>query len=81
MKHEHISAAPRKSVNLSLDPAVVADAKSLGINLSQTCDRALRAAIKKQREEDWVKENWDAIQSSNAWVEKHGLPFEKYRMF
>jgi antitoxin CcdA len=81
MKHERISAKPRKAVNLSLDPNLVADAKDIGINLSQTCEAALATALKQAREARWIEENWDAIQSSNAWVEKHGLPLEKYRMF
>ncbi len=81
MKHERISPAKRKPVNLSIDAELVAEAKAMGINLSQTCEAALSVALKKEREDQWVKENWDAIQSSNAWVEKHGLPLEKYRMF
>lgn len=81
MKHGGISTAKRKPVNLSIDAGLVADAKAMGINLSQTCEAALRAALKKKHEDQWIKENWDAIQSSNVWVEKHGLPLEKYRMF
>ncbi len=81
MKHQRISPAKRKPVNLSIDAELVAEAKAMGINLSQTCEAALSVALKKEREDQWVKENWDAIQSSNAWVEKHGLPLEKYRMF
>ncbi len=81
MKHDRISAKTRKAVNLSIDAELVSNAKAMGINLSQTCEAALSAALKKEREEQWIKENWDAIQSSNAWVEKHGLPLEKYRMF
>ncbi|WP_333714876.1 type II toxin-antitoxin system CcdA family antitoxin [Yoonia sp.] len=29
----------------------------------------------------WLEENRAAIQSSNDWVEQHGLPLEKYRQF
>ena len=81
MKHERISSSKRKSVNLSIDSELVANAKAMGINLSQTCEAALGAALKKEREEQWIKENWDAIQSTNAWVEKNGLPLAKYRVF
>ena len=81
MKHERISSSKRKSVNLSIDSELVANAKAMGINLSQTCEAALSAALKKEREEQWIKENWDAIQSTNAWVEKNGLPLAKYRVF
>ena len=81
MKHERISSSKRKSVNLSIDSELVANAKAMGINLSQTCEAALGAALKKEREEQWIKENWDAIQSTNTWVEKNGLPLAKYRVF
>ena len=81
MRHERISSSKRKSVNLSIDSELVANAKAMGINLSQTCEVALGAALKKEREEQWIKENWDAIQSTNAWVEKNGLPLAKYRVF
>jgi antitoxin CcdA len=81
MKHDRISPAKRKPVNLSIDAELVADAKAIGINLSQTCEAALSAALKKEREEQWIKENWDAIQATNAWVEKNGLPLAKYRVF
>jgi hypothetical protein len=29
----------------------------------------------------WLEENAEAIKSMNEWVEKNGLPLEKYRMF
>lgn len=81
MKHGRISSSKRKPVNLSIDAELVADAKSIGINLSQICEAALSAALKKEREDQWVKANWDAIQATNAWVEKNGLPLAKYRVF
>ena len=33
------------------------------------------------RAQQWRKENRDAIASSNAYVEKHGLPLAQYRLF
>jgi antitoxin CcdA len=38
-------------------------------------------AVAQKRAEIWLKENWEAIQSSNDYVEKHGLPLEQFRMF
>ena len=76
------AASPtRRPTNVTLDPRAVADARELGINVSQACERGLVSEIKKAREAKWIEDNWEAIQSSNAWVEKHGLPFAKYRMF
>ena len=33
------------------------------------------------REKQWLDENKEAIESANAYIEKYGLPLEKYRMF
>lgn len=38
------------------------------------------AAIKAWQER-WIVENREAIESWNVWVEEHGLPLAKYRMF
>jgi antitoxin CcdA len=47
--------------------------------------RAARAkrspAEREELERLWQEENAEAIRSSNEWVEKHGLPLEKYRPF
>lgn len=31
--------------------------------------------------ERWIRENWEAIQSSNEFVARYGLILEKYRLF
>lgn len=73
--------ATRKATNLSLDVDLVADAKALGINLSRTCEEALRKEIAAERGQRWKEENAAGIAASNAYVEKYGLPLEKCRMF
>jgi antitoxin CcdA len=81
MRQDSIASGKRKPVNLSLDTGVVEAAREVGINLSQACEAALRAAAKAERERRWQEENKDAIAASNAWVEEHGLPLAKYRLF
>lgn len=71
----------RKATNVSLDPKVVEEARALGINVSQACETGLERANKAERERRWLEENAEAIASSNAYVERHGLPLAKYRMF
>lgn len=78
-RHERI--ATRKATNLSLDVALVGEAREPGINLSRTCEDALRKEIAAERGRRWQEENQAGIAASNAYVEKHGLPLEKYRMF
>jgi antitoxin CcdA len=81
MRQDSIASGKRKPVNLSLDTGVVEAAREAGINLSQTCEAALRTAAKAERERRWKEENHDAIEAWNAWVEDHGLPLAKYRQF
>lgn len=76
-----VEKAARRPTNVSLPADLVEAARSHDINISQACEKGLAAEVKKAREDKWIAENWDAIQSSNAYVEKHGLPLAKYRMF
>jgi post-segregation antitoxin (ccd killing protein) len=36
-------------------------------------------AVRAERKRQWQAENAEAIASSNAWVEEHGLPLGPYR--
>ena len=71
----------RKSANLTLDAALVAEAKSLKVNLSRAAETGIRDALRKQREELWKAENTEALQNSNAYAEEHGLPLTPHRQF
>jgi antitoxin CcdA len=71
----------KKPTNLSLDVELVREAKALGLSLSEAAETGLRQAVKKAKEEAWLRENQRAIESSNRYVEEHGLPLEKYRLF
>jgi antitoxin CcdA len=73
--------APKKATNVSLAETLLAEAKELRINVSQAAESGVAKAVAEKRAELWLKENQEAIESSNAYVEKHGLPLEKYRMF
>lgn len=72
---------PKKPTNVSLAANLVEEAKQLGINVSEACQSGLAAQVKKAREDAWKIENRAAIESSNAYVEKHGLPLARYRQF
>jgi len=71
----------RRPTNVSLTSELIDEAKRLNINISQACEKGLAAEVKKVRDDKWIEENWEAIQSSNAYIEKHGLPLAKYRLF
>jgi antitoxin CcdA len=67
----------RKAVNLSLDAGLIEAARELGVNLS----RAAEEGIRQEAARRWREENAEGIRQMNAYVEKHGLPLAKYRMF
>ena len=71
----------RKAANLSLDAELIASARDLDINISRAAEDGLARAIKAERERRWLEENAEAIRQENEYVEKHGLPFAKYRQF
>ena len=53
------------------------EAKRLGLDPSNHYEGGLAAEVGRR----WREENAAAIASSNAWVERHGLPLDRFRMF
>lgn len=72
---------PKKPTNLTLDQGLLSEARSFGVNLSQAAEAGLRRAVIDARAKAWKRENAAALDASNAWVDQHGLPLEKYRPF
>ncbi len=70
-----------RATNLSLSAALVDEAKELGINISQAAAAGLEEAVGKRRAEQWLEENSAALKSYNAFVNKNGLPLDKFRLF
>jgi antitoxin CcdA len=75
------AALRRKSTNVTLTVALVDEAKALGVNLSQAAEVGVADAVARKRAEVWLAENREALESSNAFVEAHGLPLAQYRNF
>ncbi len=71
----------RKSTNLSLDAQLVADAKAMGLNLSETAERAIAEAVRDEKARRWKEENREAIEATNRYVAEQGLPMARYRQF
>lgn len=81
MHMNNASSPLRRATNVSLDSEFVAEAKSLGINISQACERGLVETVTEARTTLWQEENREAITSWNRWVEKNGLPLASKRLF
>ena len=69
----------KRAANVSIDEEILMQAKACGINLSQTLEDALRAALREERIKDFKEKNREAVKSYNRFIEKHGLWGQEYR--
>jgi len=58
-----------------------AEARALGLDAESIAARAVQAAIQAEKERRWIEENRAAMEAQNAWIEEHGLPLARHRMF
>lgn len=73
--------AARRATSLTLDAAMLDEAKALGINISRAAETGLAAELKKARTEAWKHENREAIANYNRFIEEVGLPLAEFRTF
>lgn len=72
---------PKKATNLSINKDLLAEARTLKINLSATLEQALIEKVLKERRKQWLEDNQHAIDACNELTEKNGLFAEKHRIF
>ena len=70
------ATAPRPDGS-KLPDKLVEEARRLGVDVSHRSEEQVRQSVR----EAWIEENREAIESWNAWVERNGLPLERYRAF
>lgn len=66
-------SARKKSVNLSIDAKLAAEAKNAGTNLSAVLEKALQEQLREQRWQKWLKDNEKAIEASNDELKRNGM--------
>lgn len=75
------SGPGRKAANLSIDAALLAEAKALSVNISRAATAGIAQAVKAEKERLWKVENRATIEAWNAYVEKNGQPLAEHRQF
>ena len=75
-----VSAAKRPT-NVSINADLLAKAKDLGVNLSQTLEDGLKVRVADERRRRWLEENKAAFAACNEHFEKYGLWSDGFRMF
>jgi len=74
------NAASKKAANLSINRDLLAEARSLNINLSATLEWALTEKIRQEKRNQWRKDNREAIDNCNTLAEENGLFSDKHRV-
>lgn len=67
--------------SIAVDERLMQEARELKLDVSRAAKDGIVRAIKAEKERRWKIENAEAIQASNEYVAKHGLPLAKYRLF
>jgi antitoxin CcdA len=81
MQHVIDNTAPKKATNVSINKELLAEARSLNINLSATLEQALTEMVRQERRKQWLQENREAIEACNELAEQNGLFSDKHRVF
>lgn len=71
----------KKSVNVSLSPEILEEARKLKINLSAVLTEALIEKFRENKRDEWLRENKKAIDAINNWVEENGSFSDFQRSF
>lgn len=71
----------KKSVNVSLAPEILEEARKLKINLSTVLTEALIEKFRENKREEWLQDNKKSIEALNQWVEENGSFSDFQRTF
>lgn len=71
----------KKSVNVSLAPEILEEARKLKLNLSAVLTEALQEKFRENQRTVWLEENQDAIEAVNRWVDENGSFSDFQRSF
>jgi antitoxin CcdA len=71
----------RRAANVTLPESLLREAKALGINVSQACEKGLAAAVSEAQGVAWLRENRAALDAWNEYVETNGIPLSEFRQF
>lgn len=81
MSYAYDTQAPKRPTNVSINSDLLAKAKGFNINLSATLELALAEQLRAEQRAQWLRENADAIQAYNQFVETNGTFSDSVRKF
>ena len=73
---------PRKqSVNVSIDRALLREARAMHLNLSKTLEERLAELVRHAERGQWLKKNREALEEYNQRIEQTGVYSDGLRRF
>ena len=75
------TSAPKRPTNVSVNEDLLAKARDLGVNLSQTLEEGLKVRLAEERRKRWLEDNKAAFAACHDHFEKYGLWSDGFRMF
>ena len=74
-------AATRRATSMTLDAALLDEARALGVNVSRAAEEGILAQVRSERARRWKEENAAAIADYNKWIAENGVPLAQFRKF
>ena len=71
----------KKAANLSVDQALLEQARDLNLNLSQVFEASLGEAVRQRQREAWLRNNRAALRAYNVHIERDGVFSDGLRSF
>ncbi len=78
---QSVTARHKKTVSITLEPALLQQARDAGINLSAVLTAALKQEISSTGAERWKTENRVGLQELNRITDEYGLLSDESRAF
>ncbi|MEH6717431.1 MAG: type II toxin-antitoxin system CcdA family antitoxin [Aurantimonas endophytica] len=67
--------------DIVIDPALLAEAEALKIDISGAAAEGVAQAVRAARRSQWLDDNAAALAASNDYVDQAGLPLARHRRF
>ena len=71
----------RRATSMTLDAALLDEARALGLNISRAAEEGIRAQVRAERSRLWKEDNAADIAAYNKWIEENGVPLARFRKF
>ena len=67
--------------NLSIAPAIISEARAVGIKISSFCEEKLREETRRRRDQQWNDQHAAFLDEYTKLIEKEGVALDEFRTF